>query len=565
MKKTVVIISFFSFFYLSAQQGCGTLAPVNYIKYSTTASKSLTATNVFCVDIFFHIVRKTDGSGGFDPADLEDIIINLNKEFNQHFIFFNNKGFDYIDDTNYYDIDAENYTFDQLGNINDKSNAIDFYLVEVLRLKINGVISTYGGVADGTPSKTVCVDNSAALDTTSAHEIGHAFNLLHTHETDNGVELISGNNCQIAGDLICDTPADPNLLNKVDFSCNYIGGGGYSPLVNNIMSYAPRYCTDSFTEGQENRMKTALWNSSVLQQVISTTCSIPYIIGPSTICGPKTYTLVDAPANSNVSWSVSANLNKLFETDAYVSVEPDNYYLSDNATITVNVNGYITEKDISIGPPNVSSTQINHSPPPHIVNWFTSFHVDESENNAEYHWTITLVGSDCCSTGTAEFYPDHGTTYVSSGPNVSVFWGDCEATYEIKCEVKNECGSAGTGSVVVSSTLQQGQNPCGPLMIIAAPNPWRLSQGNGLGVNLEQYPCDNGCGGNGIEGGGGDYPPPIWVGTVKIFDLQGNSRHSQNFDSSEFVINGIYLEPGQYILDVTTDNGYFGQELIIVE
>ena len=48
-------------------------------------------------------------------------------------------------------------------------------------------------------------------DTTLSHELGHYFDLYHTHETSFGTECPSGSNCQSAGDMVCDTPADPNL------------------------------------------------------------------------------------------------------------------------------------------------------------------------------------------------------------------------------------------------------------------------------------------------------------------------------------------------------------------
>lgn len=60
---------------------------------------------------------------------------------------------------------------------------------------------------------------------TFAHEMGHYFDLLHTHETKFGVECPSGNNCSTAADLLCDTPADPellddNLISRVNADCS---------------------------------------------------------------------------------------------------------------------------------------------------------------------------------------------------------------------------------------------------------------------------------------------------------------------------------------------------------
>lgn len=81
------------------------------------------------------------------------------------------------------------------------------------------------------------------------HEMGHYFGLLHTFETGyRGKELVNGSNCSVAGDLICDTPADinpydANATNLV--GCAYVGtytdslGQRYRPDPRNIMSYWP--------------------------------------------------------------------------------------------------------------------------------------------------------------------------------------------------------------------------------------------------------------------------------------------------------------------------------------
>jgi len=101
-----------------------------------------------------------------------------------------------------------------------------------------------------------CSTNGAVL----AHEIGHFFGLFHTHETFQGRELVDRSNCEEAGDLICDTPADPNLGNTGVNGCTYEGnfvdsnGDKYTPDPANIMSYSPARCQTRFTPGQDELM-----------------------------------------------------------------------------------------------------------------------------------------------------------------------------------------------------------------------------------------------------------------------------------------------------------------------
>lgn len=103
---------------------------------------------------------------------------------------------------------------------------------------------------------------------TLSHEMGHFFGLQHTHEyagTGKG-ERVERHGCTHWGDGICDTPADPNLWGWVDANGKYTGihrdaeGNGYTPMVHNLMSYAPARFRSEFTPGQARRIEqTALF------------------------------------------------------------------------------------------------------------------------------------------------------------------------------------------------------------------------------------------------------------------------------------------------------------------
>lgn len=93
-----------------------------------------------------------------------------------------------------------------------------------------------------------------------SHELGHYFGLLDTYH--NQDELVNGSNCETAGDKLCDTPADPYILNtrptlylnhcvfkylKKDLNDEF-----YQPDVGNIMSYYD--CSIGFSRGQYLKM-----------------------------------------------------------------------------------------------------------------------------------------------------------------------------------------------------------------------------------------------------------------------------------------------------------------------
>lgn len=111
---------------------------------------------------------------------------------------------------------------------------------------------------------------------TLAHEIGHAFGLIHTFGNGSCKELVTrdplnGGNCSDCGDKVCDTPADPsadlgqptiNYMDLVDINCNYkisnfyrdAQNQPYAPDTKNLMSYYHE-CLESLTEGQGARMR----------------------------------------------------------------------------------------------------------------------------------------------------------------------------------------------------------------------------------------------------------------------------------------------------------------------
>ena len=147
----------------------------------------------------------------------------------------------------------------------DVSNAINIYFADTLKSK-NLCGYTYLGY-----KKNRIFVSSHCATSTLTHEMGHYFNLYHTFEPLFGRELVNESNCLKAGDLICDTPADPFLPTSyyaLDSSCTYRNvildslGMEYHPLTNNLMSYyisRKRNCRNSFTNGQYSRMLSNLY------------------------------------------------------------------------------------------------------------------------------------------------------------------------------------------------------------------------------------------------------------------------------------------------------------------
>jgi hypothetical protein len=122
-----------------------------------------------------------------------------------------------------------------------------------------GLTAKAGATAYASIQENLIISTALAMNggTVLIHEVGHMLGLPHTHSQINEKELVDGSNCAIAGDLFCDTPADPKLSGRVNSDCEYTGtsidanGDAYDPLVNNHMSYSKGYCRYDFTPEQE--------------------------------------------------------------------------------------------------------------------------------------------------------------------------------------------------------------------------------------------------------------------------------------------------------------------------
>ncbi len=223
------------------------------------------------VPLTFHVVRMSSGIGGLTATRLCQAISDLNSSFLGAEIRFYLAGpIDYIDSDNYFfniDTLAE---INALRSTNAVSNSINVYFTENLADEEGGLcgISSFTvNSVQGIVMKNDCTATQGD-HATLAHEVGHYFDLYHTHETAFGAECVDGSNCTSAGDQLCDTPADPELgETNVDATCTYVGsetdscnGDTYHPDPANLMSYSPSQCANIFTNNQNARARATLTN-----------------------------------------------------------------------------------------------------------------------------------------------------------------------------------------------------------------------------------------------------------------------------------------------------------------
>ncbi len=230
------------------------------------------AGETYKIPIQHHVVRQSNGSGGFTQAEVDNAMLEGNALFVQVNVELYNYGpVDFIDDDFFFFDCSSSAQWDSLRNTNVEPNAINIFWVP----SSSGF--PYCGLSSFTTSTTqgIVMNNACGgigpSNSTMVHEIGHYFNLYHTHETAFGDECPSGDNCGFTGDLVCDTPADPNLQGQVtpEPDCIYTGADPppigcdatpYAPQTENIMSYSTKACRDLYTAGQTDRFRLTLEN-----------------------------------------------------------------------------------------------------------------------------------------------------------------------------------------------------------------------------------------------------------------------------------------------------------------
>jgi hypothetical protein len=259
MKGVYVIFIIFFSIGLSAQ--CGTDFNPQVKKYYNKYRNSKNG-SVFQIPVKLHIIQASSGFGGLDSATVIAALNEVNIKFHDAGLeFFKCTPINYIKDNDYTYFIKNNS--EDICDINDRGNAMNIYFApELVKYTSSDTISLCGYAYMSGSKDRIIMDNDCADNgTTLSHEIGHYFSLYHTHEDNFGDEYANGTNCQTAGDLLCDTPADPKLSSSiVNTNCHYTGtdadplGMQYAPDVNNLMAYGRKSCREYFSALQNDQM-----------------------------------------------------------------------------------------------------------------------------------------------------------------------------------------------------------------------------------------------------------------------------------------------------------------------
>lgn len=531
MKKilvlTCIILTQFSVAELKAQS-CGTPTPANPTVYSSNAN-ARGASSAHCIDVFYHIVRNTNGTNAFTPNNLDDITDNLNEFFSPHNIIINNAGSDFIDNTNFVNIGGENEAV-SLGQTNNHSDAINYYIVETLWNVGTGLVT---GTANSIPSNNLVIRNDRTLTSTSPHEFGHCLSLLHTFQGTAGgsgcAEAINGSNCDTCGDLICDTPTDNNTG----------ATGGFNPDLTNIMSYYNS--RDHFTNEQGIRMRSAIEEESLFEDLTSLACvSISQVNTDVCFSGSTTITLSNL-SGATTAWTSSPNVQIISSNNSSATFRAATSATQGEGWIRANLNNMIElTEEFWVGKPSYSNSQIQGTSSQVGLYSSDQLFVSQANGATSYQWTI-VDDYNSCPGSSGPYFWEYGTgvtQVTTSSRYIGINYGSCSGTLRLRCRAINNCGSTYYNDFVVTVG---SSGPCNSTLTLS-PNP----SANGM-ITLRKAPapCDDP-----ISTLASSTEPTGMSFTV--FDMSGNPVLTGESKTDTHELNVSQLKKGRYIIHVLT-------------
>lgn len=339
--------------------------------------------------------------------------------------------------------------------------------------------------------------NDAYLAGTLAHELGHTLGLKHTHDGGRSLEKSNGDismdcyqesvdrnyknplscvftsnelSCEVNGDFLSDTPADPNLSGNVLLGCtlNLPSSGDYhhdnwgdtwTPDIFNIMSYSLRECKTRFS----NMQIAVMWHW-LSNDFFKTRPNIAKITGNKFIC-TNILTTFYAPTLefATYNWTLSGNLTKVSQSGNSITVKGNR---NGDASLSVAIsnpysNFCIETNDIKIGTqtPAILLCPVGQSPT-------LGAHVEYGYVNEDYY--LYAYGENLSNVDT-----DYRWKFYSNNPNELPVLGQgrqiefsksTSGNYEVSLQYNGQCG----WSIETFKTIRIEDN----LLLNIYPNPF---------------------------------------------------------------------------------------------
>jgi len=354
------------------------------------------------IPLQFHIVRNDDGFGGINESKILDAVCKLNEEFAPlNMAFFIANKFNYLNDDL---VHEQNNNNTAINNI-----VVSYFLANKVESAVNIFVgSTLSSGNSGYYSRNADVIYMDKFyvntkDIILSHELGHYFSLRHTFSgwedtlydpslptpksvyldnTEYKVEYVDrAINCDEAGDLICDTPAD--YITVWSGPCNYSGGGVdpdgvlIDPEEKNIMSYFSfNNCNEYIFSADQVSIIMADYNSRT-DLIENQDSNVDTVMASAELLSPQNEETVSSQ-NIELLWSKVDNAS-------FYKVE-----ISKLKSFSVISNTFFTDEE--------------------------SINIDELQKNKSYYWRVSAYNQvEFCEQLNSDIYKFKTSETVSVG------------------------------------------------------------------------------------------------------------------------------------------------------
>lgn len=348
----------------------------------------------------------------------------------------------------------------------DHWNDLNYYNIYVVN-KINGNDGTFGSyIAGYAKYPTLGGDNqegmvvlatitSSTTSTTPIHELGHAFNLIHTFQGGGTSSCATNTSCATQGDGVCDTEPIYQSIPCGPTGNNPCTGVAYTGTQHNYLTYTS--CRDRFTPGQSARMISAIDNIRTSYKnsagIDAPPASLP------TAIAPPTYTTANAGNTFNMG-PMYLKLNSIEHTsDSYSYEGAGSVHYKDN---TCNQSTYLVAGTTY---PTSVKTETN----PQKVRIYIDYNNDGTFGTTAPEMVMSTTGASGSVTHTSSITPP--ATAVKNIP--------------LRMRVIADASSSTMSPTMV---LQYGQAEDYTVTILGAPLPviWRSISANlNVGQNID--------------------------------------------------------------------------------
>lgn len=334
-----------------------------------------TKEQVYHIPIKVWIYRRSNGTGNFSTSNIYTMIENVNNTFasNTGIRFYLMCDISEINNTAIAENAALHFNSVTLNNKVAGAINVHFFISGAdWAGRANFPILFDMGPIDPIPNPVaytcainISEGNVFSLSNTLAHEIGHTLGLYHTHHPGRNssvqknedcgdcyqeavsrskkqgllcISTVGKKKCEVNGDFLCDTAADPFLYDRVNSLCVYTYGGtdnwgdAWNPNTNNIMSYSYNTCRTYFSPLQVAKMYSFIGGIGIGHPPFN-------ISGPNYMCQgqTETFSVPVLPGVSNYTWTVPPGLNILSgQGTNSITAQATTYAVGGTISVTTN-------------------------------------------------------------------------------------------------------------------------------------------------------------------------------------------------------------------------------------